>query len=112
MEPISALIALMLAYPSAVAAAAGTLGLTGLVMALQLGTLDPGDPDSVIEHLAIVVDQAHQDGVEESLIHSKCVVPQRSVRYAALAGKFDARLGAGIYERCAKILPIKAEPGG
>ena len=109
MEPISALIALMLAYPSAVAAAAATLGLTGVVVALQLGSFDPGDADSVIEHLKIVAAEAQKAGIEESQIHSRCVVPQRTVRYTYLAGNFDERLGAGIYERCVKILPIKAD---
>jgi len=109
MEPISALIALMLAYPSAVAAAAATLGLTGVALALQFGSFDPGDPDSVIEHLKIAADEAHKAGIDENQIHSRCVVPQRTVRYIYLAGNFDKRLGAGIYERCVKILPIKAD---
>ncbi len=109
MEPISALIAALVASPGLLASAAAALGLGGLAVALNLASLDLGDPDSVIEHMNIVAAHAERLGVDPKAIAASCLRPQSTVRDTAAAGYFDAKIGAVVYEKCANLIPVKAE---
>ena len=109
MEPISALIATLVASPGLLASAATALGLGGLAVALQLASLDPADPDSVVDHMNIVAAQAAKQGIDPKVIAAVCVRPQSTVRDTFAAGSFDAKIGAAVYEKCAKLIPVKAE---
>lgn len=107
MDPISALGALMIAYPGAFAAAGAAVGVGGAAYVISDANPDYGDPDKVVASLQRMTEEARRAGLDEWEIRARCVRPQQTVRDTVMANYFDKRIGAGVYQQCAALLPAK-----